>query len=91
MMKKKADQAMEAKKNALAQQQLAIDQDRREEDRIELQETETSKKLALAMLKSASENRGDTLQKAVELLHNQNGKQIFQQKNIYKASRAKMP
>lgn len=58
MMKKKADQAMEAKKNALAQQQLAIDQDRREEDRIELQETETSKKLALAMLKSASENRG---------------------------------
>lgn len=76
-MKKKMACATEEKKKALAQQQQLIDKERRDDDRTELMETETSKKLALAMLKSAQDNSSDTLQKAVELLHNQNGNYLL--------------
>lgn len=82
VMKRKMDHVTEEKKKAFAQQQQIGQQERRNEDRVELMETETSKQLALAMLKSAKENSDDTLQRAVELLHNQNGNGmlIFQRK-----------
>lgn len=73
VMKKKIALDKELSQKSLIEQQQVYDQERREEDRLEIRETETSKKLALAMLKSANENSDDTLQRAVELLHNQNG------------------
>lgn len=73
MMKKKMEIAEEKRVEDKNQEQDAIDREQREEDRIELEETHISKKLASSMVKSALGNGADTMQKMVELLQNQNG------------------
>lgn len=50
-----------------------LQDDKRKEDRRELEETVASKQLAAAMMKSVQNNADDTLHKVVELLNNQNG------------------
>ena len=49
-------------------------EDKRKEDHREMTETVASKELASEMMKSASGNENETLQKCVDLLNNQNGK-----------------
>ena len=66
--------ANEQKKKALADKKEMFEQRKREEESIELKETEVSKKLAASMLKSSRNKCDDTLQKAVEVLQNQNSK-----------------
>ena len=75
LMKKKIDLENDKKKKNLSHQQELFEQEQRQGDREELEETEASKKLASAMLRSASgqDNYEETLSKAVDLLHNQNG------------------
>lgn len=73
MLMKKNMVNEEARKEKVAQQQHLQDQAQREEERVELQETRNSKNLTAAMVKSALGKNDDTLQKAVEVLHNQNG------------------
>ena len=73
MMKKKMAEKQQHKNNELNEQQTIHDQEEREQNLVELRETEASKKLASAMVKSSLERKDDTLQKAVDLLHNQNG------------------
>lgn len=55
---------------------LRFQEEKRKEDRQELEETTASKQLASAMVASAQNNAGDTLQKVVDLLNNQNGKKV---------------
>lgn len=50
-----------------------LEEERRRDESIEIQETQASKKLAAAMTRSARGGLDDTLQKAVDLLNNQNG------------------
>lgn len=50
-----------------------LDNERRDDDAIELQETDLSKKLSQSMLRSARCKDEETMQKMVDLLHNQNG------------------
>lgn len=73
-MKKSMDLAKEKEKEEVARQKELFEQQKKDEDRIELQETETSKNLASRMSKSAHEKSDDTLQRCVEVLQNQNGK-----------------
>lgn len=73
MMKKKCEirqQQKQKESSELEQQQL---QEKEAENRTEIAETDASKKLTNAMLASARDKKDDTLQKAVEVLHNQNG------------------
>lgn len=70
VMKKKEAISQEKKQ---AQQDL-VEKELRAEDAEELQETEISKQLASEMNESARDNSDDTLMRAVNLLHNQNGK-----------------
>ena len=74
MMKKKMILADEEKEEEIARQKELLEGEEREENRIELQETATSKGLVSTMVKSSLQNTGETLQKAVEVLQNQNGK-----------------
>ena len=74
MMKKKIAFEEEQRIEQAAQGQNQIAQEQREADRVELEETQTSKNLAAAMLKSSLSLESDTLQKVVEVLQNQNGK-----------------
>ena len=73
---------MEKKKMEEARQQALFEKEQQEHDSFELEETENSKSLSSAMLKSARENSDDTLRKAVDLLHNQNGKYKLKKSNI---------
>ena len=73
MMKKKISEVEKQKEGNLTDQQTNND----DENRIELEETEVSKKLDSAMTKSCIDKKDDTLRRAVDLLHNQNGKKIY--------------
>lgn len=73
LMKKKLMEAKEKDQNQIACQEEEEQERRREEDRMEIEETEVSKNLATAMLRSAANRNDDTLQRAVDLLQNQNG------------------
>lgn len=74
MMKKKIAVAEEQKIQEAAEGQNLIDQEQRDADRIELEETQTSKKLASEMVRSSLAQESDSLKKIVEVLQNQNGK-----------------
>ena len=50
-----------------------FEDERRLDDSLEIQETQVSKKLSGAMMRSARGGLDDTLLKAVDLLNNQNG------------------
>ena len=76
MMKKKIALAEEQRSQQAAQGQDLLDQEQREADRVELEETQTSKKLTSAMVKSSLAHASDTLPKIVEVLQNQNGKLV---------------
>ena len=84
-LKKKIAKDMEQQKKDLTNEQDLFEQEQRQEDLEEMRETEASKKLATAMLRSASglDNYEETLSKAVDLLQNQNGnmKFIFEKNN----------
>lgn len=73
MLKKKMIAAKEEEEQENSRRNVLIEAKKKEEDRNELAETEVSKNLASAMVRSARETKDDTLQKAVELLQNQNG------------------
>ena len=72
-MKKKLE--VQPSKGLEVQRQL--EEVRRLDDAVELKETQASKKLASAMVKSAKGGVDDTLQKAVDFLNNQNGMIFF--------------
>lgn len=74
MMKKKLVLAEEQRKEKAYQDQQLIDQEQREEDRIEIEETRLSKNLVSEMVKSALGEQSSTLHKVVDVLQNQNGK-----------------
>ena len=74
MMKKKIAVAEEQKIQEAAEGQNLIDQEQRDADRIELEETQTSKKSASEMVRSSLAQESDSLKKIVEVLQNQNGK-----------------
>ena len=65
-------------------EETPFQKEQRQDDLRELDETNTSKKIASAMLSSSQDTSDfhDTLMKAVQLLNNQNGKTIPCQKNI---------
>lgn len=75
MMNKKIEAENEKKKNECSNQQRIIDQEKREDDRLEMAETDASKKLTNAMVRSSqrNENNNETLDKVVDVLKDQNG------------------
>ena len=73
MMKKKMALAEEQRKQQAVECQNLRDQEQREADRTELEETQASKNLTSAMVRSSLALESDTLQKVVEVLQNQNG------------------
>ena len=76
VMNKKMEADMEKKKTEISQQQRLLEQDKRDEDRVEIRETNKSKNLVATMVQSAhdeEEDDDDTLLKAVEVLQDQNG------------------
>ena len=77
MMKKNVANERETKEMEQSRQQELLEQEEKEEERAEMHETEVSKKLSSAMVRSAQANDPDTLQKVVELLQNMNGKILF--------------
>lgn len=50
-----------------------LEEQKRQQDSQELEETHSSKKLAAAMIRSARGGMDDTLQRAVDVINNQNG------------------
>lgn len=75
---------MKKKQNATPPRSLVPEQlekrfeeDKRAQESLEIEETQASKKLAAAMIRSARGGLDDTLLKAVDLLNNQNGKNTF--------------
>ena len=54
-----------------------LQEEKKNDDRQEIDETIASKQLDNAMVKSARMQQDDTLQKIVDYLHNQNGTVIF--------------
>lgn len=73
-LKKKISLNMQEKEKESNEREFRREQEEREENRTELEETNTSKKLAANMVQSALESRDDTLKKVADLLQNQNGK-----------------
>lgn len=72
-MTKKIAAANERKKDEKTEEQLRLEQEEREQNLNEINETQVSKKLCSAMVKSALERNNDTLERAVEVIQNQNG------------------
>lgn len=72
-MAKKMALAEEERQRKRREEEEKLEQERREEDRVELEETRVSKDVCSAMVKSALGRQADTLQKAVDVLQNQNG------------------
>ena len=73
-MKKKIREEEEKKKNDLSSRQKNLEQEKRREDHQEIVETDVSKKLTAAMLKSSQEREIEsTLDRAVDVLRDQNG------------------
>ena len=75
MMNKKIEAENHRRQEEGSDQQRLMDQEKREEDRVELTETTASKKLTQAMLRSCQEHDdgNDTLEKVVDVLKDQNG------------------
>lgn len=74
MLEKKMAQEDEHNNLMREQEKELLQQQQREEDRLEMEETRLSKDLTSAMVRSALGKQADTLQKAVDVLQNQNGK-----------------
>lgn len=74
VMKKKIELAEEKKKMEEEELNERQQQQQREEDRIELEQTNVSKKLVANMVENAQGISSETLLKVVEVLQNQNGK-----------------
>lgn len=73
-MKTSIELANEQRKYDQAKEQELFEMKKREEDRVELKETEVSKSLAAAMVKSSKNKSDDILTRAVDVLQNQNSK-----------------
>ena len=76
-MRKKMVLEEENEKDQRSRNEQMLDQDRLNEDQIELQETVVSKNLCSAMVRSVRANCDDTMKRSVELLQNQNGTEEF--------------
>ena len=63
-----------------------FEEEKKNDDRRELEETAVSKQLASAMMTSSQERSDETLQKVADLLHNQNGINSF----IFKKTNSKV-
>lgn len=72
-MKKKMVQEEENSNKKKAQEKELLDQEQREENRKEMEETHASKAICTSMVKSAMEQKADTIDRIVEVLQNQNG------------------
>lgn len=74
-MRKKIQADEEKQRSELLTQQKVLEQEKRREDRTEIAETDASKKLAAAMVKSSRDGADDddVLNRAVEVLRDQNG------------------
>lgn len=74
LMKKKLQISEEKKQTELSKKQMLLEKEQEMEDQQEVQETDVSKTLSAAMVQSARDHEtSHTLQRAVDLLHNQNG------------------
>lgn len=75
LMNKKILADEENKKQEHSHKQRLLDEEKKEEDRAEIAETEKSKKLNNAMVKSSQDDDSDneTLSKAVDVLKDQHG------------------
>lgn len=78
VIRKNMKKSNEEKKNELSHQQQLFEQEQERANVEEMQETEKSKGLAAALVKSANANlqSDDTMKKAVDLLQNQNGNML---------------
>ena len=74
MMQKKLAKEEEIQLQKNKDQQVAHHEEEKTEERAELEETQVSKNLASAMVKSSLANESETLQRVVDVLQNQNGK-----------------
>ena len=73
MMKKKMETEAADNLHKSNKEQELIQQEEREEERMELEETRVLKNLTSAMVNSSLHNEGDALHRVVEVLQNQNG------------------
>ena len=74
MMKEKIQAETERKEKEISNQQRLLEQEKRDENRAEMAETDVSKNLANAMLRSSQDDDDDdTLLKIVDVLKDQNG------------------
>lgn len=73
MLKKKTLTTQEQRESDNSREEQLLQKEKDDEDKIELQETQVSKRLTNDMLKSARQKDGETLQKAVEVIYNQTG------------------
>lgn len=75
MMNKKIEAENEKIQQEGSEQQRLLDKEKREEDKVEMAETNASKKLTRAMVISSQEDddANDTLDKVVDVLKDQNG------------------
>ena len=76
-MLRNISQNAQQKLKDISERQRVHEEEEREGNLREIDETNVSKKLASAMVKSSLENWDDTMQRAVDLLQNQNGKFKF--------------
>lgn len=74
MLNKNMEIEGEKRKRDISEQEKMLEQERREENRIEIAETEASKTLTQAMVRSSQEDDcQETLLKVVDVLRDQNG------------------
>ena len=73
MMNKKIEAEKEKQKKDGSHQQRLIDQEKRDDDRVEMAETEVSKKLTSTMVRSFQEDDNETLGKVVDVLKDHTG------------------
>ena len=77
LMKKKMEENNDKKEKEKSQQQMMYEEEQRVEDQQEVDDTDKSKRLSSSMMRSARDtDSSETLQRAVDLLHNQNGNLI---------------
>lgn len=74
MMKKRMEHDEEKKMAQITKERELVEEEAKEEERIEIEETRVSKKLTSAMVRSALEEPAQALNKIVDVLQNQNGK-----------------
>lgn len=74
MMRKKIEADKEKARNDLLAKQQLLEQEKDDEDRLEIAQTEHSKKLTSTMIQSSQNGSDDVLHRVVEVLRDQNGK-----------------